>query len=77
MRDDRVVIVLDQSELAIRIGEAIMDMSRPKDRDPDAVLKDLNPQFRSELLRAARAALEYLEEQLGAENTFEAERTMQ
>lgn len=69
--NDRVIIVLDQSELAIRIGEAMLELPRPKDRDPDALLMDLNPTLRNELLRAARAALEYLEEQLGAGGTLQ------
>lgn len=71
MNDERVVVILDQSELAIRIGEAMMELSRPKHRDADSLLMDLNPQFRNELLRAARAALAYLEEQLGTGGTLQ------
>lgn len=56
---------IDQTELTIRLIEAVSDVSRPSGHSNAEIMADMTPQDREDWMRAARAAIEYLAECLG------------
>jgi hypothetical protein len=61
--NSRVVVAeIDPAELAVRIGEALMNAHRRPGVTAVRILDETNPEMRDKLVRAAKAAAEYIAE---------------